>query len=105
MAKKFNINDIDFSEPKQIKAFKERIVHEAYTKASSDNPKDHKAAAALKNVVDILLELERDQNVTRENRMIEINRKLNDLEVVIDNLSAENADLKNRLAIYGRKVL
>jgi len=105
MAKNFNISDVDFSEPTQIKALKERIVHEAYIKATSSDPKDHKAAAALKNVVDIILELERDQNVTREFKMIEINIKLNKLEVVIDNLTAENSDLKNRLAIYDRKIL
>lgn len=96
----FDINTLDVSDPKQVYDFKNHIVRESYRSAMSGSTEGSKTVTALKNLMEILVEAEKQYNVIRHEQLLELEESINALETEIDRLASENADLK---AKYVRK--
>lgn len=98
----FDINSIDFSSPAAIQTLKESIIKEAYRRATSTDPKIAKTTASLKNVIEIITELERSWNIKREEDLFILNQRVDQLDETIDLLLTENSHLKSQLARYSQ---
>jgi hypothetical protein len=81
--KPFDISAIDLSKPASVKKLKEHVVREAYSKAM-EGEKD--AVNALSSFISIVVEAERQFNVVREEKLLELEQTINELEETLDHI-------------------
>lgn len=96
----YDIEGVDISDPAQVKEFKNHLTREAYTAAMQGDRDGNAKTAAIKNVMEIVAEAEKSFNYLRKEALEDLGNRLEALEVEMDRLINENAELRARLKVY-----
>jgi hypothetical protein len=90
--KDYDISKLDLSRPASVKALKEHIVNTAYTKAMNG---DKEAVNALSSFISIVVEAERQFNVVREEKLLELEKTMNELEDSLDSILSKRNGVRS----------